>query len=71
MIGHNEKQDIIESLKLVQSMSLKAAVDGDYRMIAGLEVIKNCLFELGCRLEVEEVINRELINERLERCLRL
>jgi hypothetical protein len=71
MIGKNEKQDVIESLKLVQSMSLKAATDGDYRMIAGLEVIKNCLFELGCRLEVEEVINRELINERLERCFKL
>jgi hypothetical protein len=71
MIGKNEKQDVIESLKLVQSMNLKAAVDGDYRMIAGLEVIKNCLFELGCRLEVEEVINRELINERLERCFKL
>jgi hypothetical protein len=71
MIGKNEKQDVIESLKLVQSMSLEAAVDGDYRMIAGLEVMKNCLYELGCRLEIEEVINRELTIERLERCLKL
>ena len=63
MIGKNEKQDVIESLKLVQSMSLEAAVDGDYRTIAGLEVMKNCLYELGCRLEIEEVINRELTME--------
>lgn len=66
----NEKEDVIESLKLIQSMSLKAAVDGDYRTVAGLEVIKNCLWNLGCRLEVEEVISRELTIERLERCLR-
>ena len=71
MIGKNEKQDVIESLKLVQSMSLEAAVDGDYRTIAGLEVMKNCLYELGCRLEIEEVINRELTIERLERCFKL
>ena len=45
----NEKEDVIESLKLVQSMSLKAAVDGDYRTVAGLEVIKNCLWNLWCR----------------------
>ena len=55
----NEKEDVIESLKLVQSMSLKAAIDGDYKTVAGLEVIKNCLW-----------INRELTIERLERCLR-
>ena len=66
----NEKEDVIESLKLIQSMSLKAAVDGDYKTVAGLEVIKNCLWNLGCRLEVEEVISRELTIERLERCLR-
>lgn len=66
----NEKEDVIESLKLVQSMSLKAAIDGDYKTVAGLEVIKNCLWNLGCRLEIEEVINRELTIERLERCLR-
>lgn len=66
----NEKEDVIESLKLIQSMNLKAAVDGDYRTVAGLEVIKNCLWNLGCRLEVEEVISRELTIERLERCLR-
>jgi hypothetical protein len=71
MIGKNEKQDVIESLKLVQSMSLEAAVDGDYRTIAGLEVMKNCLYELGCRLEIEEVINRGLTIERLERCFKL
>ena len=71
MIGKNEKQDVIESLKLVRSMSLEAAIDGDHRMIAGLEVMKNCLYELGCRLEIEEVINRELTIERLERCLKL
>jgi hypothetical protein len=71
MIGKNEKQDVIESLKLVRSMSLEAAVDGDHRMIAGLEVVKNCLYELGCRLEVEEVINRKLTIERLEKCFKL
>ena len=71
MIGKNEKQDVIESLKLVRSMSLEAAIDGDHRMIAGLEVMKNCLYELGCRLEIEEVINRGLTIERLERCLKL
>ena len=71
MIGKNEKQDVIESLKLVQSMSLKAAIDGDHRMIAGLEVVKNCLYELGCRLEVEDAINRELTIERLEKCFKL
>lgn len=71
MIGKNEKQDVIESLKLVRSMSLEAAVDGDHRMIAGLEVVKNCLYELGCRLEVEDAINRELTIERLEKCFKL
>lgn len=67
----SEKEDIIESLKLVQAISLKAAIDGDYRTVAGMEVVKNCLYELGCRLEVEEIINRELTIERLERCLKL
>ena len=66
----SEKEDIIESLKLVQAISLKAAINGDYKTLAGLEVVKNCLYELGCRLEIEEVINRELTIERLERCLR-
>ena len=70
MIGNNEKEDIIESLKLVRTISLKAALDGDHRTVAGMEVVKNCLYELGCRLEIEEVINRELTIERLERCLR-
>jgi hypothetical protein len=68
---NNEKQDVIESLKLVQAISLKAAIDGDYRMVAGMEVIKNCLYELGCRLEIEAVINRELAIERLENCFKL
>ena len=67
----SEKEDIIESLKLVRAISLKAALDGDYRTVAGMEVVKNCLYELGCRLEVEEIINRELTIERLERCLKL
>ena len=67
----NEKEDIIESLKLVRAISLKAAIDGDYRTVAGLEVIKNCLWNFGCRLEIEEVISKELTIERLERCLRL
>lgn len=67
----SEKEDIIESLKLVQAISLKAALDGDHRTVAGMEVVKNCLYELGCRLEVEEIINRELTIERLERCLKL
>ena len=71
MIGNNEKQDVIESLKLIQAISLKAAIDGDYRTVAGLEVAKNCLYELGCRLEIEAIINKELAIERLERCLRL
>ena len=66
----SEKEDIIESLKLVRAISLKAALDGDHRTVAGMEVVKNCLYELGCRLEIEEVINRELTIERLERCLR-
>lgn len=67
----SKKEDIIESLKLIKGISLKATIDGNYRMIAGLEVIKNCLYELGCRLEAEEIINRELTIERLERCLKL
>ena len=71
MIGNNEKEDIIESLKLVQAISLKAAINGDYKTLAGLEVVKNCLYELGCRLEAEEIINRGLTIERLERCLKL
>ena len=70
MIGNNEKEDIIESLKLIKGISLKAALDGDHRTVAGMEVVKNCLYELGCRLAIEEVINRELTIERLERCLR-
>lgn len=70
MISNNEKEDIIESLKLVQAISLKAAINGDYKTLAGLEVVKNCLYELGCRLEVEEIINRKLTIERLERCLK-
>jgi hypothetical protein len=37
---NNEKQDVIESLKLVRAISLKAAIDGDYRTVAGMEVIK-------------------------------
>ena len=69
MIKHSQ-EDVIDSLKLVQGMSLEAALRGDFINVAGLEVVKNCLFELGCRLEVEEVINRELTIERLERCLR-
>lgn len=71
MIGNNEKEDIIESLKLVRAISLKAAIDGDYRTVAGMEVVKNCLFKLGCIVEAEEIINRELTIERLERCLKL
>lgn len=71
MIGNNEKEDIIESLKLVRAISLKAALDGDYRTVAGMEVVKNCLYELGCIVEAEQIINRELTIERLERCLKL
>lgn len=71
MISNNEKEDIIESLKLIKGISLKAAIDGDYRTVAGMEIVKNCLYELGCRLEAEEIINRELTIERLERCLKL
>jgi hypothetical protein len=71
MIGNNEKQDVIESLKLVRAISLKAAIDGDYRIVAGMEVIKNCLYELGCILETEGIINRHLANEYLEECFKL
>jgi len=67
----NEKQDVIDSLKLVQTVSLKAAIDGDYRMVAGMEVVKNCLFELGCILEIEGVVNRELAIEHLNRSFKL
>lgn len=67
----NEKEDIIESLKLVRAISLKAALNGDYRTVAGMEVVKNCLFKLGCIVEAEEIIGKELTIERLERCLRL
>jgi hypothetical protein len=67
----NEKEDIIESLKLVRAISLKAALDGDYRTVAGMEVVKNCLYKLGCIVEAEEIISKELTIERLERCLRL
>jgi hypothetical protein len=68
---NNEKQDVIESLKLVRAISLKAAIDGDYRTVAGMEVIKNCLYELGCILETERIINRHLANEYLEECFKL
>jgi hypothetical protein len=68
---NNEKQDIIESLKLVRAISLKAAIDGDYRTVAGMEVIKNCLYELGCILEIEGVVNRELAIEYLNRSFKL
>ncbi len=66
-----EKEDIIESLKLVRVISLKAALDGDYRTVAGMEVVKNCLYKLGCIVEAEEIINRELANEYLENCFKL
>ena len=65
MIGKNEKQDVIDSLKLVQGISLEAASQGDFINVAGLEVVKNCLVELGCRIQHEERI------ERLERCFKL
>ena len=68
---NNQKQDIIESLKLVQAISLKAALDGDYRIVAGMEVIKNCLYELGCIFEIEEVVNLKLAIDKLERCFKL
>jgi len=68
-MNETEKKDVIESLKLVQAISLKAAVDGDYKTVAGLEVVKNCLYELGCRLEIEQIIQRELNITKLERCL--
>ncbi len=67
----NEKEDIIESLKLVRAISLKAALDGDYRTVAGMEVVKNCLHKLGCIVETEEIINRHLANEYLENCFKL
>lgn len=65
----SEKEDIIESLKLVRAISLKAALDGDYRTVAGMEVVKNCLYELGCRLEIDQIVQRELNIIKLERCL--
>jgi hypothetical protein len=68
---NNEKQDVIESLKLVRAISLKAAIDGDFRTVAGMEVIKNCLFELGCILEIEGVVSRELAIEHLNRSFKL
>jgi hypothetical protein len=68
---NNDKQDVIESLKLVRAISLKAAIDGDYRTVAGMEVIKNCLYELGCILEIEGVVNRELAIEHLNRSFKL
>lgn len=68
-MNETEKKDVIESLKLVQSISLKAAVDGDYKTVAGLEVVKNCLYELGCRLEIEQIVQREINIIKLERCL--
>lgn len=71
MISDNEKEDIIESLKLVRAISLKAALDGDYRTVAKMEVVKNCLFKLGCIVEAEKIINRELTIEHLERSLKL
>ena len=71
MIGNNEKQDVIESLKLVRAISLKAAIDGDYRTVAGMQVIKNCLYKLGCILEIEGVVNRELAIEHLNRSFKL
>lgn len=70
MIGNTEKQDVIDSLKLIKQMSLRAATDGDFRTVAGLEVIKNCLFELGCRLEIEDLIDQQIIIEHLEACLK-
>jgi hypothetical protein len=68
---NNEKQDVIESLKLVRAISLKAAIDGDYRTVAGMQVIKNCLYKLGCILEIEGVVNRELAIEHLNRSFKL
>jgi len=70
-MNETEKKDVIESLKLVQAISLKAAVDGDYKTVAGLEVVKNCLYELGCRLEIDQIVQRELNIIKLERCLSL
>ena len=32
-MNETEKKDVIESLKLVQAISLKAAVDGDYKKL--------------------------------------
>ena len=68
-MNETEKKDVIESLKLVQAISLKAAVDGDYKTVAGLEVVKNCLYELGCRLEIDQIVQKELNIIHLERCL--
>ncbi len=64
MIRHSQ-EDVIDSLKLVQDMSLEAALQGDFINVAGLEVVKNCLVELGCRIQYEERV------ERLNRCFRL
>lgn len=68
-MNETEKKDVIESLKLVQAISLKAAVDGDYKTVAGLEVVKNCLYELGCRFEIDQIVQKELNIIHLERCL--
>ena len=68
-MNETEKRDVIESLKLVQAISLKAAVDGDYKTVAGLEVVKNCLYELGCRFEIDQIVQKELNIIHLERCL--
>ncbi len=68
-MNETEKKDVIESLKLVQAISLKAAVDGDYKTVAGLEVVKNCLYELGCRFEIDQIVQKELNIIKLERCL--
>ena len=68
-MNETEKKDVIETLKLVQAISLKAAVDGDYKTVAGLEVVKNCLYELGCRFEIDQIVQKELNIIHLERCL--
>jgi hypothetical protein len=64
MIRHSQ-EDVIDSLKLVQDISLEAALQGDFINVAGLEVVKNCLVELGCRIQHEERV------ERLNRCFKL
>ena len=52
MIRHSQ-EDVIDSLKLVQDMSLEAALQGDFINVAGFEVVKNCLVELGCRIQLD------------------